>query len=228
MKVAAAVGSLSVVVGGVLGQDGAQMPFAEDQYLVGGLGLDGSDEPFRVGVRLGARGGILTVVMPASARTGSKEVVNCPARSRTRNRKSAARSPRSRRRFRACGVVHGPSGWAVTPRTWTVRVPTSRTKKQYNRRSVTAQSTWKKSTASIVEAGVRRNCRQVVSVCRLGAGGNPRDVRTRRIVDALTRWPSLRSSPWIRWYPHVAFSVANRSMRVTISALTEGRPLRRE
>ena len=37
-------------------------------------------------------------------------------RSRTRNRKLAARSPRSIRRFRICCVVHGPSGLAVTPR----------------------------------------------------------------------------------------------------------------
>src|SRR5258708_37281882 len=34
-----------------------------------------------------------------------------------------------------------------------------------------AQSTWKKSAASIVAACARRNCRQVVSVCRFGAGG---------------------------------------------------------
>ena len=67
--------------------------------------------------------------------------------------------------------------------------------------SVTAQSTWKKSTASMVAAWVRRNCRQVVSVCRIGAGGIFSDLRIRRIVEALTRWPSLSSSPWIRWYP---------------------------
>ena len=34
-----------------------------------------------------------------------------------------------------------------------------------------AQSTWKKSTASMLVACVRRNCRQLVSVCRSGAGG---------------------------------------------------------
>ena len=33
--------------------------------------------------------------MPALARAASKESVNCPARARTRNRKSVARSPRS-------------------------------------------------------------------------------------------------------------------------------------
>ena len=73
------------------------------------------------------------------------------------------------------------------------------TNKQYSRRSVTAQSTWKKSAASIVAACACRNCRHVVSVCRFGAGGIFSALRTRRIVEALTRWPSLSSSPWIRW-----------------------------
>jgi hypothetical protein len=31
------------------------------------------------------------------------------------------------------------------------------------------------------------------------------------MVDALTRWPSFSSSPWIRWYPQPWFSVASRS-----------------
>ena len=39
----------------------------------------------------GLRGGIFTASMPALARTASNEAVNCPARFRTRNRKSAAR-----------------------------------------------------------------------------------------------------------------------------------------
>jgi len=46
------------------------------------------------------------------------------------------------------------------------------------------------------------------------------------MVDALTRWPSLSSSPWIRWYPQPSFSVASRSISVAISALTGGRPAR--
>ena len=54
--------------------------------------------------------------------------MNCPARSRTRNRNSAARSPRSISKFRACCTVHAPSGCAVTPRTCIWRVPTSITK----------------------------------------------------------------------------------------------------
>ncbi len=46
------------------------------------------------------------------------------------------------------------------------------------------------------------------------------------MVDALTRWPSLSNSPWILLYPQALFSVASRSMRVAISALTGGRPVR--
>ena len=71
------------------------------------------------------------------------------------------------------------------------------TNSQYSRCRVTAQSTWKKSVASIVAAWVCRNFPQVVSVSRLGAGGIFRASRIRRMVDALTRWPSFSSSPWI-------------------------------
>jgi len=54
------------------------------------------------------------------------------------------------------------------------------------RRKVTAQSTWKKSHASIVAAWVRRNCRQVVRL-RWGAGGIRGRFSTRRMVDELPR-----------------------------------------
>ena len=43
------------------------------------------------------------------------------------------------------------------------------------------------------------------------------------MVDALTPWPSLSSSPWILWYPQPLFSVASRAMSAAISALTGGR-----
>jgi hypothetical protein len=46
------------------------------------------------------------------------------------------------------------------------------------------------------------------------------------MVDAPIRWPSLSSSPWIRWYPQPLFSVASRSISAAISALTGGRPIR--
>jgi hypothetical protein len=102
----------------VLGQDRPQVPLADGQHPVGDLGPGGEHEPLRESIRL-LRGGIFTAWIPAVARTASNESVNCPARSRTRKRKSAAPSPRSMRRLRICWVVHGPSGWAVTPRTRT-------------------------------------------------------------------------------------------------------------
>jgi hypothetical protein len=78
----------------------------------------------------------------------------------------------------------------------------------------------------MVAAWKCRNCRQVVSVRRFGAGGIFKALRIRRIVEAPTRWPSLSSSPWIRWYPHEVFSVASRSMSAVISVLTGGQPVR--
>ena len=50
-------------------------------------------------------------------------------------------------------------------------------------------------------------------------------MRTWRTVDALTRWPSLSSSPWILLYPQPLFSLASRSISAAISALTGGRPI---
>ena len=136
-----------------------------------------------------------------------------------------ARLPRSIRRFRICCVVHDASGCAVIPRMCTQRPPTSITNRQYKRSRVTAQSMWKKSTASNVAACAWRNCRQLVSVHRLGAGGIRSARRTRRIVDAPTRWPSLSSSPWIRWYPsRCSRSRAARSARRSRRCRRPSRP----
>jgi hypothetical protein len=44
--------------------------------------------------------------MPALARTASNDAVNYPVRSRTRNRKPAARSPRSIRRGTGASTAH--------------------------------------------------------------------------------------------------------------------------
>jgi hypothetical protein len=57
---------------------------------------------------------------------------------------------------------------------------------QYGRCRVSTQSAWKKSAASMTAAWECMNCRQVVSVRRLGAGGIRSAFRTRQIVDAPT------------------------------------------
>jgi hypothetical protein len=54
--------------------------------------------------------------------------------------------------------------------------------------------------------------------------GIRRDRRTRRMVDALTWWPSLSSSPWIRWLPQARSSAASRPISAVICGLTGGRP----
>jgi hypothetical protein len=58
------------------------------------------------------------------------------------------------------------------------------------------------------------------------AGGRwyPWRRRIRRMVEAVMRCPSLRSSPWRRTTPQVRFSVARRRMSATISSLIGGRP----
>jgi hypothetical protein len=83
---------------------------------------------------------------------------------------------------------------------------------------------WKKSTASMLVAWVRRNCCQLVSVCRAGAGGIWWGLRIRRIVEVPTRWPSVSSSPRSLWYPQLGLSVAVRTINAAIALLIGGRP----
>jgi hypothetical protein len=89
---------------------------------------------------------------------------------------------------------------------------------------VNAQSTWKKSTASMLVAWVRRNCRQLVSVFRTGAGGIRWHFRIRRTVEAPIRWPSSSGSLWILLYPRFGFSVAIRTTSAATLASIGGRP----
>ena len=75
--------------------------------------------------------------------------------------------PKSISRFRACCTAHAPSGCALTPRTWTWRVPTSITKNTYKRRKVTAQPAWKTSQElrcqAAVFSGLAAVCGQAVA-----------------------------------------------------------------
>src|ERR687890_455439 len=95
------MGPSAVVVRAVPDKDGPQVPLAEDQNAVRDSVLAVSTKRSAKQFARGHRGGILTVAIPAPARTASKAVVNWPARSRTRNRKVAARSSRSISRFLA-------------------------------------------------------------------------------------------------------------------------------
>jgi hypothetical protein len=71
MELKRAVRASSVVVPGVLGQDSAQVPFAEDQHSVGHVRSDREHEPLAKAFACGLRGGIFTAAMPASVRSAS-------------------------------------------------------------------------------------------------------------------------------------------------------------
>ena len=86
----------------------------------------------------------------------------------------------------------------------------------YRRLSVNAQSTWKKSAARSVAAWARRKTRQDPS-CPDG-GGMRWARRIFRMVEAATRCPSRRSSPWILTTPHRVFSRARRTISATSSS----------
>ena len=109
LGVAGEVAALGVAAdrcsGCVVSKDGRQVPFAEDQDAVGEFGSGGQDKSFGEAVLARTSRRILTMSMPAPARTASKAVVNWPARSRTRNRKVAAR-----RRGRSAGCR--PAAWS--------------------------------------------------------------------------------------------------------------------
>jgi hypothetical protein len=62
--------------------------FVVDQQSVGALGADAADEPLRIAVRLRARAGIFTTLMPSEPKTASKAAVNLASRSRIRKRKA--------------------------------------------------------------------------------------------------------------------------------------------
>ena len=51
-------------------------------------------------------------------------------------------------------------------------------------------ASWAAMTAPGSAVTMRRNCRQLLSVCRSGAGGIRWRWRIRRIVEAPTRWPT--------------------------------------
>jgi hypothetical protein len=143
-ELAAAMGTASVVMGLVLGQDRPQMLPAEDQHPVGDLSPGGKHEPLRIGVRARAAGRDLHGL---DAGVGQ----DCVER---------------------LGELPGP----VTDQVPEVRSAITQIHQQ---------------VADLLCSP------PPVRVRRLGAGGIFRALRIRRMVDALTRWPNLSSSPGI-------------------------------
>jgi hypothetical protein len=142
------------------------MPLAEDQHLIGDLGPGREHEPFRICIRTRAPGRDFHGLDADAGQQRVQGRGELPGPVPDQESEVRGAIAESINRLRICCVVHGPSGFAVTPRICTYREPISITKKQYRRCRVTAQSASKKSVASIVAACARRNCRHVVSARR--------------------------------------------------------------
>jgi hypothetical protein len=164
------MGAPPVVMGLVLGQHRPQVPLAEDEHPAGDLGPDGEHEPFRISVRSRAAWRDLHGLDAGISQDRVKRRGELPGPVPDQEPEVRSAVPQVQHRLRICCTVHGPSGFAVIPGMCTLRLPASMMNRQYRRWRVTAQSTWKKSVASIVAAWVCRNFRQVVPVCRSGAG----------------------------------------------------------
>jgi hypothetical protein len=103
-----------------------------------------------------------------------------------------------------------------------MRVWCSMTNATYSRVSDTAQSTWKKSTASSVAACARKKARQRSS--RTAGGGIRCERKILRIVPAPIRCPRRRSSPCTRTTPQLGLSRASLTISSASSPVSGGRP----
>lgn len=101
---------MQIVMIGILAKDQPQVSLAGDQHPVQALAAGAGDPAFRDRVRRGARTGVLMIRILVAVSTASNAAVNLASRSRIKNLKPSARSPRFISRLRACWVTHSPSG----------------------------------------------------------------------------------------------------------------------
>ena len=202
------------------------LSLAEDQHSVGDLGPDGQHEAFGEAVR---------------ARTPRRNLDHRDARvrqDRVERRRELPGSVADEEPIpgsavaevhdEVAGLLGGPGPVRMCGHAEDVEIAIADLDHEQHVEAAqwSAQSTWKKSTASMLVAWVCRNCRQLVSVCRTGAGGMRWRCRIRRIVEAPTRWPSLSNSPWILKYPQRGFSCAIRTTKAATTSSSGGRPVR--
>ncbi len=94
---------VSVVLVHVLGEDGFEMPAAEDEEPVQALSADRGDKPLADGVRPGAQIGVLMIRIPWLAKTASKDELNLGSAISDREPWPALWSLRRSSKVRACG-----------------------------------------------------------------------------------------------------------------------------
>jgi hypothetical protein len=157
-------------VPGVLCQDGAQVAFAEDEHPVGDLGPGGGHEPFGIGVRARTPGRNLDGFDAGAGQDRVKGRGELP--STVADEESEVRGVVAEVHQQVADLLGGPRPARVggDPEDMDVAAAGFDDEEAVQRRRAT-QSTWKKSAASIAAACACRNWRQVVSVCRWGAGG---------------------------------------------------------
>jgi hypothetical protein len=175
------------------------MTFTEDQQPVSDLGADGEHEPLREAIRAGTSGWDLDRIDTDISQDGIELGGELPGR--VADQEPEVLGTVLEIHDQVADLLSGPVPVRVRGDSKDVYLPATNLDHEQaiqppqRDRAVHV----KKSTASMPLACARRNARHVVSVARSGAGGTRRVLRTRRIVEALTWWPSLPSSPWIRW-----------------------------
>jgi len=202
------------------------MPLADDQHPVSDFGPGGEHEPFRVSVRARAPGRDLRGLDTGISQDCVERCGELPGPVADQEPKLCGAITQVHQQV--ADLLHGPRPVRVGGDSEDVHVTAA---DLHDEQAV--QPLQGHCAVNVEEVGGehRRGLRVQelppgrVSV-PLGCREIFRALRTRRMVDALTRWPSLSSSPWILLYPQALFSVASRSMRVAISALTGGRPVR--
>ena len=129
---------------------------------------------------------------------------------------------------RNCAHLTRPAGWSRARRDARLRRECAgsgrRPRGRTGRRAAAGDRVVDVEEVDRQDAGClrRTNCRQLVSVCRDGAGGIQWCWRIRRIVEAPTRCPSLSSSHGIVRYPQLRFSMAIRTTSATMMSLIGG------
>ena len=176
-----------VVVRGVHGKHPAQVSLTEDQHPVGDFGTDGQHEALGEAVRPGTPRRDLHHL---NARTGQDRVERC----RELSGPITDEEPEPGGVFtdvhdEVAGLLGGPGPIGMPGDAKDMQVAVADLEHEQDvqppqrERAVDVEE----STASMLAASARRNCRQLVSVCRDGAGGMRRRCRIRRMVEAPTR-----------------------------------------
>ena len=106
----------AVVVGGVPGEDGPQVVFAEDEDAVGEFASGGADEAFGEAVRSRTSRWDLHRMDALTSQDSVERGGELAGAVADEEPEPGGRSSRSISRLRACWLVHGPVGWLVTPR----------------------------------------------------------------------------------------------------------------